>query len=105
MPIGTPRCFRVRHGCRHRKCPGVPGPNNSKPRIQVLDCIASDATIALIGHELQHAAEVAAAPDVKDQAGLASLYKRIGEPGGLAHSFDTRAAQNTGQRVRLELVS
>jgi hypothetical protein len=74
-------------------------------RIQVLDRLASDATIALIGHELQHALEVAAAPDVKDQAGLASLYKRIGEPGGLAHSFDTRAAQNTGRRVRLELVS
>lgn len=74
-------------------------------RIQVLDRLAPDETIALIGHELRHALEVAAAPDVKDQAGLAALYMRIGQPGGLAHSFDTRAAQNTGRRVRRELVS
>ena len=74
-------------------------------RIQVLDRLPPDDTIALIGHELRHALEVAASPDVHDQAGLTALYKRIGEPGGLAHSFDTRAAQNTGRRVRLELVS
>ena len=66
----------------------------------MLDHLAPDETIALIGHELRHALEVAASPDVRDQAGLTKLYKRIGEPAGCAHSFDTRAAQNTGRRVR-----
>ena len=72
-------------------------------RIQVLDHLSPEETIALIGHELRHALEVAAAPDVRDQQGLINLYERIGERGGMVHSFDTRAAQNTGRRVRREL--
>jgi hypothetical protein len=72
-------------------------------RIQILDHLSPDETIALIGHELRHALEVAAAPDVRDQRGLMLLYQRIGEPGGSVHSFDTRAAQNTGRRVKAEL--
>ena len=72
-------------------------------RIQVLDHLSPEETIALIGHELRHALEVAAAPDVRDQQGLINLYQRIGERGGMVHSFDTRAAQNTGRRVRREL--
>jgi hypothetical protein len=73
-------------------------------RIQVLDHLSPDDTIALIGHELRHALEVAAAPEVRDQKGLTALYQRIGQPGGMTHSFDTRAAQNTGRRVKKELV-
>ena len=53
---------------------------------------------------LEHALEVAAAPDVRDQRGLTALYQRIGEPGGRIHSYDTRAAQNTGRRVKRELL-
>ena len=34
--------------------------------------------IALLGHELRHATEVAAAPDVRDEAALARLIARIG---------------------------
>ena len=34
--------------------------------------------IALLGHELQHALEVASAPEVRDSLGLKGLYKRIG---------------------------
>jgi hypothetical protein len=55
--------------------------------------------IALLGHELQHALEVAAAPEVRDPRGLAKLYRRIGwesQPG----KFETRAAQDVGNRVR-----
>ena len=72
-------------------------------RIQVLDRLSPFDTIALIGHELRHALEVAAAPDVRDQTGLTQLYRRIGTAGGKGHSFDTLAAQNTGRRVRREL--
>ena len=84
----------------------VPVPNaNRYLRIQVLNHLSPEETIALIGHELRHALEVAAAPDVRDQQGLIQLYQRIGERTGMAHSFDTRAAQNTGRRVRQELIS
>jgi len=83
----------------------VPVPNAQRYlRIQVLDHLSPEETISLIGHELRHALEVAAAPDVRDQQGLIELYERIGERGGMVHTFDTRAAQNTGRRVRRELV-
>jgi hypothetical protein len=82
----------------------VPVPHEQRYlRIQVLDRLSPNETIALIGHELRHALEVAAAPDVRDQRGLEALYERIGEPGGQLHTFDTRAAQNTGRRVKMEL--
>jgi len=83
----------------------VPVPNAQRYlRIQVLDHLSPEETISLIGHELRHALEVATAPDVRDQQGLIELYERIGERGGMVHTFDTRAAQNTGRRVRRELV-
>jgi hypothetical protein len=83
----------------------VPVPNAQRYlRIQVLNHLSPEETIALIGHELRHALEVAAAPDVRDQQGLIDLYERIGERGGMVHSFDTRAAQNTGRRVKKELI-
>jgi hypothetical protein len=82
----------------------VPVPHDQRYlRIQILDHLSPEDTIALIGHELRHALEVAAAPEVKDQKGLMELYQRIGQPGGRIHSYDTRAAQNTGRRVRNEL--
>jgi hypothetical protein len=83
----------------------VPVPRARYLRIQVLDSLSPDETIALMGHELRHALEVAAAPEVRDQEGLIALYHRIGEPGGQLHSFETRAAQKTGRRVRTELIS
>ena len=65
---------------------------------------ALDDSIALLGHELQHAVEVAQASDVRDEKGLARLYQRIGVSGG-AHVYDTAAAQQTGRIVRRELSS
>ncbi len=58
--------------------------------------------VAALGHELQHALEIAAAPDVQDQAGLVQLYRRIGWewcPG----RFETRAAQAVTALVSDEL--
>jgi hypothetical protein len=62
--------------------------------------------IALIGHELQHAVEVADAPGVVDAPSLAREYQRIGflrprpNPGV---SFDSRAAVDAGYRVLREI--
>ena len=58
--------------------------------------------IALLGHELQHALEVAGAPEVRDGQGLATLYRRIGWE-GRRDQFETEAAQTMGNRVRKQL--
>src|SRR5436189_4442 len=55
----------------------VPVPNAQRYlRIQILNHLSPEESIALIGHELRHALEVAAAPDVRDQQGLIDLYER-----------------------------
>ena len=64
------------------------------------------AAIAMLAHELQHAAEIAAAPSIVDEASMTRAYERIGYKswsvhGGLA--FETQAAVDTGRRVVGEL--
>jgi len=58
--------------------------------------------IAWLGHELQHALEIASAPEVKEAAQMARFYHRI----GWEHQrdrFETDAARAAGHRVRDEL--
>lgn len=74
-------------------------------RVQLRADMTPNETIALIGHELRHALEVADAQDVRDEASLIELYRRIGSPGGGMHTYDTAAAQTTGRVVRSELAS
>jgi hypothetical protein len=64
-----------------------------------------DQQIVLLGHELQHALEIAEAPGVRDDAALAALYRRIGWMAGGANKFETHLAQATGARVRRDLVA
>jgi len=59
--------------------------------------------VALLGHELQHAVEVADAPDVRNDAALADLYRRIGVRRAV-QSWDSIAAQRVGQTVRAEIL-
>jgi len=73
-------------------------------RVQVAQRGAPADTIAIIGHELRHAVEVAEAPDVHSEADLAALYRRIGINRG-NNLFDTTAAQETGRRVWRELTA
>lgn len=59
--------------------------------------------IATLGHELHHALEIAADPEVRDDASLVRLYQRIGfqvQP----RQFDTRGARTTESRVRRQLL-
>ena len=51
--------------------------------------------VALLGHELQHAAEVADAPDVQTVGQFAALYRRIGVPSG-AGRYDSRGGPVRG---------
>ena len=73
-------------------------------RVQVPTNVAKDDLIAVVGHELQHALEVAAHPNVRDSHGLAMLYRLIGVQGVSSDRYDTAAARNTGRRVRSELL-
>ena len=71
-------------------------------RIQLALRGAPEDSIALLGHELQHAVEVADNVDVIDSDGLARLYGRIGMRSA-QHVYDTDEAQQTGRTVRREL--
>lgn len=64
-----------------------------------------DQQIATLGHELQHAVEVLDDEMVVSEKSLGALYRRIGRPSSAATSgWETVAAQETGYRVRRELV-
>jgi hypothetical protein len=68
--------------------------------------LTSDQMIATVAHELQHAVEVIDDESVTDESSLTALYKRIGRPSGAetASRWETTAAQQTGTRVRRELI-
>jgi hypothetical protein len=74
--------------------------------VRVARLAAADVQIALIGHELQHAVEIANAPSVVDAASLAQEYARIGFVNprlGPGMAFDSDAAVETGYQVLRDL--
>jgi hypothetical protein len=70
-------------------------------RIAVSPRLRGDAFIALVGHELQHAGEVARLREVRDDAAFEALYRAIGDARGAG--WDTEAACAIGELVRDEL--
>ena len=58
--------------------------------------------VALLGHELQHAAELADAPSVRSPREFVAFYRRIGLPSG-TQRYDSAAARATGLKVQSEL--
>ena len=72
-------------------------------RVQIPEGVGVFAAISTIGHELQHALEIAAHPQVRDSAGLAALYRQIGVQGTSEDRYDTAEARVIGRRVRAEL--
>jgi len=73
-------------------------------RIQIARRGAPNDAIATLAHELQHATEVADAPNVVDTESLIALYRRIGIDRG-SNEYDTREAQETGKKVLKELAA
>jgi hypothetical protein len=65
-----------------------------------------DDDIPYLGHELQHAVEIAGAPEVRDEPSLIALYRRIGHGGrvGEATEMETAAAQATTTRIWTDLM-
>ena len=70
---------------------------------QIAPDFSFDGMIAIAGHELQHAAEVAMSPSVRCGATMRALYQRIGIRSGIDDRYDTVDAQVMGRRVRAEL--
>ena len=62
-------------------------------------------TIALIAHELQHAAEVAGAPRVRDSASMSSFYLGMNENAREPGRYDSAAARITESAVRREVIA
>jgi hypothetical protein len=60
------------------------------------------ARIALLGHELQHAVEVAGAPDIRSAQALDDFYRSHGVPGATQHAYETETARLTEERIRRE---
>ena len=87
---GDARVIAAAPGARHLRIRvGIPG--------------AQTDLIAVLGHELQHAVEIADAPDVRDAVTLRAHYLRIGyEPTGRGY-YETDAALEVGRRVSAEV--
>jgi hypothetical protein len=74
--------------------------------VRVARLASADAQIALIGHELRHAVEIADAPGVVDASSLAREYERIGYLSpriASGVSFDSDAAVEAGYQVLRDL--
>jgi hypothetical protein len=72
-------------------------------RIRIKSPNASDTLIAVLGHELQHAVELAAARDVRSAEAQADLYRRIGYERHSGGYFETQAALDAGRAVAAEI--
>jgi len=62
--------------------------------------------IAILGHELQHALEIARSPDVVSAETMAAAYRRFGftrNRGGIHVDFDSVAAIDAGMTIGREL--
>jgi hypothetical protein len=74
--------------------------------IRVARLAAADVQIALIGHELRHAVEIADAPTVVDGETMAREYERIGFLNArqvVGASYDSDAAVAAGYQVLRDL--
>lgn len=73
-------------------------------RVVIDDFQRPEAEIAsLLGHELEHAAEVARAREVRDEQTMRRLFERIGHANG--HSYETARAAEVGRIVEREIRS
>ena len=73
-------------------------------RIEVVPSGNFHEMVALVGHELQHAVEIAGAPRIRDRQTLAQFYLGMGENALSNGQYDSAEARVTEERVKRELV-
>src|SRR5262249_51768649 len=61
------------------------------------------ARIAMLGHELQHAVEVAETAQIRDEEGLRRFYALHGVAGAIELAYETDAARQAEIAIRKEL--
>jgi hypothetical protein len=74
-------------------------------RAEIVRGASRTDTIALIAHELQHAAEVAGAARVRDSVSLGTFYRGMHDNAVDANRYDSAAARHTETAVRREVIS
>jgi hypothetical protein len=74
-------------------------------RVSIDRRLAGCKRVAILGHELHHAVEIADAPSVTDDTALAALYRRIGFTSAHPHQecFESVGAMLAGRSVEKEL--
>ena len=74
-------------------------------RIAITAHVNLSQAAALLAHELQHVYEIAAHPEVVDNATLGAMYERFGRKANYANSYDSEEAKEMGARVAAELLT
>jgi hypothetical protein len=73
-------------------------------RISLNPELTGETLVAVLGHELQHALEVALSPSIVDERSLQAFYSRNGiSMSSHTNGWDTIAARDTGELVRREI--
>jgi hypothetical protein len=75
-------------------------------RVRIGCAVSGVRQVAILGHELRHAVEVADAPWVVDESTMAEEYRRIGFPSrgdSDGSSFESSAAIDAGERILRDL--
>ena len=72
-------------------------------RIEVVPSGSTNEMVALIGHELQHAVEIAHERQIRDRRALAQFYRRIAGNSSSTTDYDSVAARIVEDRVRREM--
>jgi hypothetical protein len=67
--------------------------------------LSDPRAIAMIGHELRHAIEIANHPEVVDNRSLSAMYKRYGKQVTDGEMYDSVEAVAVGRTILEELLS
>ena len=73
-------------------------------RIRLNNSLPPREQVGMLGHELQHALEVAADRNVRDQTAMRRLYEQIGH-GAWGGPYETTAAREAGAVVMREMAT
>ena len=78
--------------------------NSRYVRISLNSTLGPEVLVSTLGHELQHALEIALAPNIVDEASLEAHYKRHGiHMQSHSSGWDTLAARQKGEMIRREI--